>query len=151
MEKSNRRLLQEIEKFYEHLKQNQLTKDEVQESAGLGSKKYTADMWTLDVCECLLGMDCTKMSYAKPKIELFKSLESVKNDADQICIGEVGRGLDIVIANVIREWEVICYDHNGIYNKYLDKYFSRVDFYTTNTHDYIARIANNIYYRQYSM
>ncbi len=138
MENSNRRLLQEIEKFYEHLKLNQLT--EHQEAAGYGSKRYTADMWTLDVCERLLGRNEKVESYAKAKLALVESLNQVKDDADQICVGEVGRGLDIVIANLFKQWEVICYDHNPIYDKYLDKYFSKVNFYPTSTVAYLERI-----------
>ena len=112
--------IEEVKKFYEHLKGNQLPEEVNQEAQGFGSKKYTADMWTLDVCKCLLNMDCKDYHY-KPKLRMFETLKKIKDDADTICIGEVGRGLDILIANMLKKWKVICYDHNPIYNKYLSR------------------------------
>jgi len=130
----------DIRRFYEHLKENQLPLEVNQEAQGFGSKRYTADMWTLEVCECLLDMPCKPSIYYKKQKEwLFETLENVKQDADKICIGEVGRGLDIVIANMIKDWSVISYDHNPIYATYLDKYFTSVEFYPTSTHAFIAR------------
>ena len=128
----------DIRRFYEHLKENQIPSNVTQEAQGYGSKRYTADMWTLEVCECLLGMPCKPSEhYKKQKEWLLESLEKVKNDADKICIGEVGRGLDIVIASMIKQWDVICYDHNPIYRGLLDKYFKDVEYICTSTNDFI--------------
>jgi len=134
-----------ILKFYEHLKENQIPEDQPQEAQGLGSKRYTADMWTLEVCECLLGMDCKRMPYKTQKLGLLESLEKVKDDADVLCVGEVGRGLDIAVANIIKEWKVICYDHNPIYKEYLDKYFKRVEFHKAPTSVFLEKEWNDVY------
>lgn len=135
---------QDIEKFYQHLLNNQIPENVHQEAAGYGSKRYTADMWTLEVCECLLGMDCKKFPYRNQKLDLFTSLKKVMNDANAICVGEVGRGLDILIANMLKKWKVICYDHNPIYAEYLDKYFKDYKFHPISTHGFIANVSNHI-------
>lgn len=135
------RYSEDIEKFYEHLKENQIPKNVNQEAQGYGSQRYTADMWTLEVCECLLGMDC-KLAHYKQKQLLFDSLSKVKDDANQICVGEVGRGLDIVIAKTIKPWKIICYDHNPIYKQYLDKYFyeDSIEYHAISTHGFIQNL-----------
>lgn len=133
---------QDIKEFYEHLKENQIPIEVNQEAKGFGSKRYTADMWTLEVCECLLGMDC-KLSHYKQKDLLFESLSQVKDDANQICVGEVGRGLDIVIAQMIKEdWKIICYDHNPIYSQYLDKYFyyDDIEYHSMSTDGFLQNL-----------
>lgn len=81
--------------FYNHLKKNQLPDSVNQESKGKGENKYTADMWTIEVCECLIGIDCKQYKYYEQKLLMYETLESVKDNANVLCVGEVGRGLDI--------------------------------------------------------
>ena len=118
----------DIKKFYEHLKENLLPDDVPQESMGKGCNLYTADDWTLDVCRTLIKEEDTKHGSNRKRLML-GCLQEVKDDADVVLVGEVGRGLDILIAQMVKEWKFICYDHNPIYKKYLNKYFNHVEFH----------------------
>jgi len=111
--------ISDIELFNEHVKDNMLPADVPQERRG---KNYSADDWTIEVCEDLIE-DRESLSSSYKRL-MYKVLQEVKDDADTIFIGEVGRGLDILICLMVKEWEnIICYDHNDIYKQYLDKYF----------------------------
>lgn len=98
-----------------------------QEQCGGGESYWNADMWTIEVTRCLLlGDDYTipeKLKgnrFADPnrikkdveiKISEKKILEQIKDSTDVLLIGEVGRGLDILIANSVKEWDKIyCWD-----------------------------------------
>lgn len=114
---------EDITNFYEHLLENQLPYDVPQESMGFGNEMYTADDWTLDVCNCLVLED-KHIEGVRRKRSMYKHLQEVKDDADILLVGEVGRGLDIVIAQMVKEWDhIICYDHNPVYKDYLNRYF----------------------------
>jgi hypothetical protein len=114
---------EDIINFYEHLLENQLPNDVPQESMGFGNEIYTADDWTLDVCNCL-ALEDKHIEGTKRKRLMLKALQKVKDDADILLVGEVGRGLDIVISRMVKEWDhLICYDHNPVYEEYLNRYF----------------------------
>jgi hypothetical protein len=108
----------DIELFLEHVEENLLPDDVPQEKKG----QYTADDWTIEVCKNLLfDEDSPSSNY---KRLMYKALQELKDDADYLFIGEVGRGLDIIISQMVKDWKwITCYDHNPIYEKYLNKYF----------------------------
>jgi len=132
-----------IENFYKHLIENLIPDNVTQEAAGHGEERYTADNWTMDMCRCMIeGTDSFRkevppefkdspgyinnliISHVKLKYKAYEHLKKIKDDADVLCIGEVGRGLDILISQMVKEWEwIICYDHNPIYKEYLNRYF----------------------------
>ena len=111
--------ISDIELFHEHIKNNMLPADAPQEKRG---ENYTADDWTIEVCEDLI-LDRKSVSSDYKRL-MYKTLQEVKDDADTLFIGEVGRGLDIIICKMVKDdWDIICYDHNEIYKNYLDRYF----------------------------
>ncbi len=127
----------DLDRFILYTKNNFLPKSAPQEKAGRGEKRWSADNWTLGVAECLMaGIDNykdDKMPYslyyrdiivaAKFKMLLAENLEKLKDRADSIFVAEVGRGLDILVANSIKKWKnIYCYDQID-YEKYLKECF----------------------------
>lgn len=107
-----------------------------QESCGSGLHYWTADMWTMEVARCLLygddyqipmihkhnkNADINRIRHdANVKLKLKNLVQEIKDDVDVLLIGEVGRGLDVLIANQVKEWKtIICYDQVN-YKDYLD-------------------------------
>ena len=134
-----------LENFYNHLLDNMIPDNINQESMGVGDERYTADDWTLEVCKSLIE----KKKYSEGsdyKIGTHMVLEKIKDDCDVLCVAEVGRGLDIAVANTIKKWrKVICYDHNPIYNEYLHRYFDdSVVFHNTSTNAFVDKINDYI-------
>lgn len=114
-----------------------------QEQCGTGKDYWNADMWTLEVARCLLHGDdyVLPMKYkhnkfadpnrikhdANVKRKLKNLLQEIKDSADVLLIGEVGRGLDILVANTVKKWKtIICYDQVN-YQEYL-RIFDNVHF-----------------------
>ncbi len=47
------------------------------------------------------------------KVKMLEILTQIKNSADNLLLCEVGRGMDILIVNYIKNWSsIICYDSN---------------------------------------
>lgn len=130
--------------FIEYLENNPYRGN--QESCGTGKNYWTADMWTLEVAKAYCYGNYKKpkkfennrhcdpsriIEDAQIKVKEKKILESIKNDADYLLIGEVGRGLDVLIANSVKKWKKIyCFDHVN-YKHYL--MFDNVEFFHTST------------------
>jgi hypothetical protein len=126
-----------------------------QESCGVGDNYWNADMWTIEVAKCLyFGSSYSMSSFFKNngnynikeiikdaniKISLYKNLK-LKSNTDSILICEVGRGLDIVIANMVRKWnKIYCYDQVN-YNEYLKYFGNNIRFFHVTT----SGFRNNI-------
>ncbi|KKM83581.1 hypothetical protein LCGC14_1308000 [marine sediment metagenome] len=114
-----------------------------QEACGEGEDFWCADYWTLEVAKCLYIGNERYMndplprrlegnkSFSKNEIvaasnvkrSMVKFLASFEGDNLLVC--EVGRGLDILVAIISRQWNKIhCYDNNGLYGKNLEEFFS---------------------------
>lgn len=126
--------------YLDYTLSNFLPKGAIQEKTGRGEKYWTADNWTAGVAECLMvGIDKYKTDVlpyktyqrdliiaSKQKLLMLENLEKIKDDAEYLFIAEVGRGLDILIANSVKEWSgIYCYDHVN-YEKYLKESFGDV-------------------------
>ena len=47
-----------------------------------------------------------------------------KTKVSELLIGKVGRGLDILVALSVKNWnKIYCYDHNGRYEDLLNQFF----------------------------
>lgn len=88
-----------------------------QEQSGEGDRLWTSDDWTIAVANCLLsGPDnfnderVSRLNYhrdivvaAERKIKMINILDSIKDSADSLFVGEVGRGLDILLALQVKD------------------------------------------------
>jgi hypothetical protein len=123
--------------FIEYTEQNLILDLKSQEHSGMGSTSWTSDDWTLAVADCLnVGIEnyqndrVDELNYhrdiiiaAERKYKMFDVLSQKKDSADSLLIAEIGRGLDIIFALLIKEWKTIyCYDQFD-YEKYLNEYF----------------------------
>lgn len=141
----------DFKSFISHVQNNLLKEDEPQEKCGKGKYRWTADMWTLGVAECL-NSGVTKYEPKKRIYQLYKKdltiasnfklrtlemLEKIKDKANCLFVGEVGRGLDILIAESIKKWDLIyCYDQVN-YDKHLcDLFGDRIKFTKTITKNF---------------
>lgn len=135
-----------MKEFIEYLKKNPFKGN--QEACGKGIHYWNADMWTIEVATCLLDVDNYTLPEkfkgnrfadpnrikkdAKIKISVKNILQNIKDSADCFLVCEVGRGLDIVIANQVKKWrKIYAYDHVN-YKEYL-KIFNNVEFIHTST------------------
>jgi hypothetical protein len=143
-----------------------------QEQCGRGLNYWNADYWTIEVTRCLLfGNDYVLSNKfennknADPnrikkdsniKLLMKKNLETVNNDSDFLLICEVGRGLDVLIANNVKKWKKIyCYDHVD-YGSHLS-IFDNVEFFHEGTNVFnpdkipndLIMIVNHSLYKPY--
>ena len=130
-----------IGEFLKYTLINLLSRDE-QEARGEGKDYWCADYWTLEVAKCLYignerymndplprrlegnkGFSRNEiMAAADVKRSVIKFLDAYGGDSLLVC--EVGRGLDILVAIILKQWEKIyCYDGNGLYGKHLEEFF----------------------------
>lgn len=138
-----------------------------QESCGIGDNYWNADMWTIEVIKAYCGnynkskklknnrnYDPNRIKIdAKIKHNMRKNLEDIKNETDFLLICEVGRGIDILIANNVKKWKKIyCYDQVD-YSSYLN-IFDNIEFYKSPSsifnpdiilHDIIMIVNHSIY------
>ena len=113
------------EEFIEYLERTPYVGN--QEQCGTGKDYWNADLWTLEVARCLYwgkyysipeefkdNKNCDPNRIKKDaqvKLSLKKSLEKIKDKANVLLIGEVGRGLDILVSNMVKKWDMIyCWD-----------------------------------------
>jgi hypothetical protein len=152
--------------FLEYLQANPFNGN--QQQCGKGKDYWNADMWTIEVLRYLMFRDKYTLPLkflnnrnadpnrikkdANVKLKLKKVLQDIKDKADVLLIGEVGRGLDILISNQVKKWkQIICYDQVD-YKNYLT-IFDNVKFIcsTTATFDstwidkHIFILNNSIY------
>lgn len=147
-----------IGEFLKYTLLNLLPRDK-QEARGEGKDFWCADYWTLEVAKCLYignerymndplprrlegngGFSRNEiMAAADVKRSMIKFLSSFGED--NLLVGEVGRGLDILVAIIFEQWnKIYCYDSNGLYGKYLEEFFSpykdKIIFTETPTHNF---------------
>lgn len=120
-----------IKEFIDQLKANPFKGN--QESCGTGIHLWTADMWTMEIAQCLYNKD----NYTPPgayndnhkfslprilhdtqvKLDTYDSLKEIvalykDPNSLNLLVCEVGRGLDILMANMVNNWNhIYCYDH----------------------------------------
>ena len=153
-----------VRSFYRHLKSNMVTKEVNQEAAGHGKERWTADLWSVELCKAwVMGLDeyreTIPLEYrenpghngnhalrsCKIKENLLDILMDIKEDANEIVVCEVGRGLDILIANMVKKWKrIICYDQVPQYKDYLNRFFE-VEFYKQATWKFLEDNGKYIY------
>ena len=119
---------------------------ENQERVGTDKRRWCSDWWTIEVLKCLYW---TADSYrldpppnrlknnpdfaggiegmieeAAVKLRMMDHLETVKDRADTLYVCEACRGIDILLAYMIKDWpKVIAYDKNEYYVELLPKHF----------------------------
>jgi hypothetical protein len=120
-----------------------------QESCGAGVHYWNADYWTVEVTRCLIegdkytvpdkfkgnrNADSNRIkSDANIKLNILNILQDIKDSADSLLICEIGRGLDVLIANQVKKWKTIyCYDQVN-YEKYLTNVFNNISFVRKST------------------
>lgn len=155
----------EIERFLQYLIRNLLPSYIKQEEQGEGENYWNADFWTIEVAKCLYVGDraylepeytpskfLNNKNYNKKEIinhamikkSMFEFLKEVKDDANELLVCEVGRGLDILIANMVKKWDKIyCYDQNKVYGNYLKSDFNNIEFYPEPTVVFDPEVVDN--------
>ena len=133
--------MKDFKDFLKYLEKNPFIGN--QEQCGTGDNYWNADYWTIEVTRCLLlGNDYfiperfKGNKFADPnrikkdsdiKQSILDILKKIKDDANCLLVCEVGRGLDILIANMVKEWDKIyCYDQVN-YDMYLN-IFNNISF-----------------------
>ncbi len=124
-----------IQKFLKYVIENPFKGK--QQECGIGKDYWNSDLWTIEVAACLFlgeeyilpeGYENNKNADpnrikkdAEWKIATYANLQKIQLDCDAILVSEVGRGLDILMASMVKKWKIYCYDQVD-YGKYL-KYF----------------------------
>ena len=119
---------------------------ENQERVGFEQRRWCSDWWTIEVLKCLYW---TADSYrldpppnrlkkndafaggiegmiveAEVKLKMMDCLEKVKDLSDTLYVCEACRGIDILLAYMIKDWsKIIAYDMNQHYVELLPKHF----------------------------
>lgn len=79
-------------------------------------------------------------SQVEYKWRMFENLSKIKDATNNLLICEVGRGIDIVIANYIKKWDsIICYDSNA-------KVLEKTQLYFSNQKNIIFIIKNSAFF-----
>jgi hypothetical protein len=139
---------------------------EKQEKNEIDGRRWCSDWWTIEVLKCLYW---TKEPYlldtlpnrlknniafvgreeivtqTESKLRMMDELEKVKDLSDILYVCEVGRGVDILLALMIKEWsKIICYDINPHYVDLLPKHFpgKSIEIFRANSGD--IDFINNI-------
>lgn len=129
-----------LARFIEHLKQNPILPINAQECCGKEENFWCADWWTIEVAKCLFFGKAVYTKYdlspqfrnnrnfSKPntvdaadrKLRMVEILRSRLDRVNHLFVCEVGRGLDILLAESLKHWETIyCYDSSYRYEAYL--------------------------------
>lgn len=118
----------------------------MQESVVRDGHAWCADWWTIEILRCLILGDeefdrlpslylehnllekkCEIIREAGLKRKMMKILEEHKDFSNRILFCEVGRGIDIALANQIKKWEhIICYDNNQFIVEKVIEFFPEV-------------------------
>lgn len=117
-----------------------------QEYIGSEGQWWTADWWSIEVLTCLIeGREAyLKMEppdylrgnntwsrkrithYNFMKNNMVSILRCVKDDADELLVCEVGRGIDILLASMVKKWtNIYCYDSNYHEGGEINLYFKK--------------------------
>ena len=155
----SRDLYVKIANLVQYIIYNPILWNEQEACCGETPDVWTADEWTIEVGKFLLmGEDAylrditpvrrydnnallfqknTIRNYGEQKYNLLQNLNKVKDLADNILICEVGRGIDLVLADHIKQWSnILCYDVNDKIlsaTKNYFNFFKSADFILKNT------------------
>jgi len=134
----------ELMKFVQFVQTNLLPIHEQKHVGELGKDFFCVDWWTIEVCKCLFNgeqmyvedpppwrlrdnknFDKQKIiKDAKKRLETIEMLKLKHSEKEILIIHNVGRGLELVLANHFKQWDrAICYDKNIQYGPLLDMYF----------------------------
>ncbi len=154
-----------IREFKRHVENNLVTPINMQECQirkgkglinGKSYKLWTADLWTIEICDHLLNSEANENKYPddypyrgeleyqvwetwKHKVNMYKNLIKIKDESDTIVIGEVGRGVDLLLAQMIKDWKhILAYDHALPYEPLLRLWFKGYEYYTTSTAKFLT-------------
>lgn len=115
-----------------------------QKTRGEGKNFFCEDWWNIEVLKFLFNGKSMYLEDPPPwrlignknfskqeiiddgekRIAMFKTLEEVKDSTDNILFCEVGRGIDIILANWIKKWKrILCYDENPHCGEYIKTFF----------------------------
>ena len=139
-----------IKAFKEHVENNPVMpiknqQCQIRKGKGLLNGKvyklWTADMWTIEICDHLLNSKANENKYSydypnkgelgyqvwetwKHKVNMYKNLIRIKDKSDAIIIGEVSRGVDLLLAQMVKDWKhIYAYDHALCYEPLLKQFF----------------------------
>jgi hypothetical protein len=134
--------IKELEKFRDFSIETVLPLDGHQESSGTGDGFRCCDWWCLEMVIGLIegrekylshSFSCWKESKGEREQYLnliedkhltFDLLDKVKEEADVLVIGEMARGLEVLLAYFIKDWKKIyVWDNNPFYAELFMKYF----------------------------
>ncbi len=103
-----------------------------QESCGEGKDFWCSDYWHIEILKCLYLGDDTYLTdpiprrlaenknfnvkdalfYTEMKRKTLSCLIQLKDSCSSLFIPQIGRGIDLLLANMIKTWEhVYCFDH----------------------------------------
>ena len=135
--------IRDIRTFIQSVNENLIPIDS-QEAVVKDGNIWCADWWNIECCKCLIyGEDAYRLdplprvlknnplfehnyhvTTAGYKLKMFELLREHKGFADTLLVCECGRGIDILLANMVQSWKKIyCYDHSGESIKQVIKYF----------------------------
>jgi len=133
-----RRLCQDITSHLLPLNKQECIRD--------GDKWFCCDWWSIEVLKCLFNgiegymgdpppnrLKNNKLwrkekivNYTKNKLSMLDALKGIKDSADNILVCEVGRGIDILLPLMIKEWnKIYCYDSNALMGERVIAYFKQ--------------------------
>ncbi len=117
-----------------------------QEHIGSEGQWWTADWWSIEVLTCLIEGQKTYLKMESPdylkgnktwnrkriahytnmKDNMVSILHCVKDDANELLVCEMGRGIDILLASMVKKWDTIhCYDNNYHDGDEVNLYFKK--------------------------
>lgn len=133
----------EIRNFIQSVNSNLIPVDQ-QEAVIKEGHIWCADWWTIEMGKILIyGEDAYKLdplprvlknnhlftheyqvTTGNFKLNMLKLLKEHKDYSDTLIVCECGRGMDILLANMVKPWKKIyCYDHNDLVINEVNKYF----------------------------
>lgn len=146
----------ELTDLFHEIRDNPLPKGH-QQACGKGDSYWCCDYWTKEVIRCLLfGVDdylkkgpqkylkgnsnysATEIVCAVDyKMKMLELLNYNRDVSHNILLGECGWGIDIPLIHMITDFNIICYDHNELYESRINSQFTKkVKFITASTHGF---------------
>lgn len=146
--------------FLQHIIYSLLPVKEQEAEGEYPHSLWTADYWTIEVAKCLLLGNERYLTDPPPRrlegnpnfdregiihdVEFKRAVRehllSLKDKVGSLLIGEVGRGLDILVASTVKKWDkVYCWDPNFRYGPLLKRFFGEfgdINFIVSPTHSF---------------
>ena len=130
--------------FLQYTAENLIFPLDKQECTGAGADFWCADWWTIEVAKCLFIGNIRYLNDPIPKRlegnknfalqdgiksadmkrNILTSLIELKDTCSSLFIPQIGRGIDLLLANLVKPWEnVYCFDVVN-YEQYLKGFFT---------------------------